>query len=239
MTRLDKYLYEKKFVNTRTRAQNLIELGKVTVNGKTCIKSSLDVSESDKIELNENYEASLAAIKLEKAINEFKPDIKDKICLDLGAANGGFTEKLLQNGAQKIYALDIGKCALPENLLYNKKIVVVEKINARNIERHNFSEKIDFVTCDLSFISLKLILPVVYNLLDYGGEGIFLIKPQFEIGKKDIPKSGIVKDERKRLKIVEDISVFAKNTGFKILGMTSAPHPFENKNQEYLIYLSK
>ena len=237
--RLDLYLTEKKLTETRTRAKNLIEMGNVTVNGQTVQKPATNVSEYDVVKITEDYDASVASLKLKKAFTDFNPNAKNKICLDLGAANGGFTDVLLNNGAKKVYALDIGECALPDRLKNDEKVVVVDRTNARYIEKTNFADEINLITGDLSFISLKYILLPSYNVLSEGGEAIFLIKPQFELDSKRIPKSGIIRDEKVRNKIVSEIRLFAENIGYKVNGITPAPHPFADKNQEYLIYLSK
>lgn len=236
--RLDIFLVEKGLAETRTKAKNLIELGQVTVNNKQVDKPSFSINGEEKINIHQSYKSSLGSIKLQKAIDEFKPQIFQKTCLDLGASNGGFTHILLENGAKTVYALDIGECALQEEIQNDPRVIVKDRTNARYISKSNFSEKIDFITGDLSFISLKLILPVVYEILEHGA-GIFLIKPQFETEKKFLPKSGIIHDRKMREKIVTDIVEFSKNLGFKILGIIEAPHPFINKNQEYLLYVSK
>ena len=237
--RLDLYLTEKKLTETRTRAKNLIEMGNVTVNGQTVQKPATNISEDDVVKITEDYDASVASVKLKKAFTDFNANAKDKICLDLGAANGGFTDVLLNNGAQKVYALDIGECALPDRLKNDERVVVVDRTNARYIEKTNFADEINLITGDLRFISLKYILLPAYNVLSDGGEAIFLIKPQFELDSKRIPKSGIIRDEKVRNKIVSEIRLFAENIGYKVKGITPAPHPFADKNQEYLIYLSK
>lgn len=237
--RLDVYLTEKKLVETRTRSKNLITLGNVEVNGKIVKKASFPVTDEDNVSVLANYAASLGSLKLEKAIVDFQPNIKNMVCLDMGAANGGFTEILLQNGARKIFALDIGECALPDYLLSDKRVIVFDKTNARYVTKETFPDPIDFIVGDLSFISLKLILPVAYLLLPEKGECIFLLKPQFETEKKNLPKSGIIKDEKIRKKIINEIKTFAVDLGFTIKGISDAPHPFEEKNQEYLLYLCK
>lgn len=237
--RLDLYLTEKKIVETRTRAKNLIEMGNVTVNGEITKKPAAGVSDVDKIEIIDNYDASLASLKLKKAFADFNVDAKNKTCLDLGAANGGFTDILLNNGAKKVYALDIGECALPDRLKTDQKVVVVDRTNARYIKKENFQDKIDFITGDLSFISLKYVLQPAFDVLCDGGQAIFLIKPQFELDKKQIPKSGIVRDEKIRNRVISEISNFSEKIGYKVKSVTPAPHPFTDKNQEYLIYLTK
>lgn len=238
--RLDVFLYENNLADTRTRAKNLVELGRVLVNGKKCTKPAFPVGDNAEITVTEDYSASLGGIKLEKAFEEFgtQMSVINKICLDLGAANGGFTETLLNNGAKKVYALDIGVCALPEKLIRDERVTVMDKTNARYIGKDDFADKIEFITGDLSFISLKYVLPAAFNVLE-SGNAVFLIKPQFELDKKSIPKSGVIKNEKTRLAVVNDIAAFAKGIGFSVISVIEAPHPFPNKNQEYLMLLSK
>lgn len=237
--RLDVYLSEQKIVATRNVAKNLIELGKVLVNGKAILKPAYFVDPTDEITVTDIYDASLGSIKLEKAFDTFPITVQNKTCVDLGAANGGFCAILLKNGAKKIYALDIGECALTAALLNDQRIIPMPETNARFISEANFNDSIDFITCDVSFISLKLILPAAYRSLAPNGEGIFLIKPQFETDKKHLPKSGILHDAKQRAEIVSEIEHFAHKIGFIVKGCVEAPHPFANKNQEYLLYLCK
>ncbi len=238
-TRIDKLMADMGLADTRTRAQNLIALGVVTVNGNTVNKPSFLVEENAEIVVNENYEASLGGIKLKEAIEKFNIKVKNKVCLDIGAANGGFTEVLLNNGAKKVFALDVGDCALPEYLKNNDRVIIKDRTNARYITKENFSAELEFCVIDVSFISLKLILPTVYSILAEKGEVIALIKPQFECGKNNLTKSGIVKSEKIRCEVVSDIISFAKSINFLHKGVIAAPRPFQNKNQEYLLYLCK
>lgn len=237
--RLDLFLTLHNYTESRTRAKNLIEMGNIKINGIVVKKPAFDISETDRIEIIENYEASLGSIKLKKAFTVFKIDVTNCVCLDLGASNGGFTDILLNNNAKKIYALDIGECALPERLKNNAKVSIKDKTNARYIQKSDFEENIDFCTADLSFISLKLIIPAIYNVLKDNGNAILLIKPQFELNKNFLTKNGIVKNKKLVDKVINDIRNFSISIGFKINGLIDAPHPFEAKNQEYLIWLSK
>lgn len=237
--RLDIYLTENKLAPTRNIAKNLIELGNVQVNGVCVTKPSYNVDQNSAIVITDTYQSSLGSLKLEKAFQDFHIDVQNKTCLDLGAANGGFCAVLLAHGAKKVYALDIGKCALSNDLIHNDKIIPIPETNARYISASDFEDQIDFISCDLSFISLKLILPAAYNTLSTNGEGVFLIKPQFETDQRHIPKSGIIHDIKQRVTINKNIQDFAQEIGFKINGITDAPHPFPNKNQEYLLYLCK
>lgn len=235
--RLDVFLFENKYTNSRTRARNLIELNQVLVNNKIISKPAFEVTENDKIDIIEDYDASLGSIKLTKALTEFNISIKNKICLDVGASNGGFTDVLIKNGASKVYALDIAFCALPERLKNDDRIIIKDKTNARNISKNDFVDNIELCTIDVSFISLKLILPAIRNTISRG-EIIALIKPQFEVSKKDLNKSGIVKNKKLIPKVIEDIKSQAISLEFNVIGYTTAPHPFPNKNQEYLLYLT-
>lgn len=237
--RIDKLMVDTALVESRTRAQNLITLGLVSINGALVNKPSLLVEENSEIIISGNYEASLGGIKLKEAFDKLDLNVKDKVCLDIGAANGGFTEVLINNGAKKVFALDVGECALPEYLRKDNRVIIKDKINARSINKNDFSDDIVFCVIDVSFISLKLILPVVYNVLAEKGEVIALIKPQFECGKKFLTKTGMVKSEKISLIVIKDLIEFSKNIKFNYKNAIAAPRPFQNKNQEYLLYLYK
>lgn len=235
--RIDLYLADSGAVSSRTRAANLIDLGRVTVNGKVVTKASLDVCDEDSIIITEDYEASLGGLKLKEGLEKFGVSCKDKICMDVGASNGGFTDVLLKNGAKTVYAIDVGECALPSSLAEDKRVAVMDKTNARYLEKDKFAVLPNFAVIDVSFISLKLILPSVRSVMTQNGEIIALIKPQFECEKRDLSKKGILTDKKKRDKILSEMKNFCQNSGFIVAGLIPAPHPFDNKNQEYLIYL--
>ena len=185
--RLDIYL-TKNLIESRTRAQNLIKLGFVRINGVIAEKASYDVRENDEVTVESNYAASLGGIKLQKALECDKITAEGKKCLDIGASNGGFCDVLLNNGAQSVIALDVGECALPERLSADKRIFVMDKTNARFLQPEQLPYVPDFITVDVSFISLTQILPVVYSCLTPGGDAVCLIKPQFECGKQSLSK---------------------------------------------------
>ena len=237
--RLDIYLAENNLTESRTRAQNLIKLGFVQINGVTAEKASYDVREGDKVTVKEDYAASLGGIKLQKALEFAEITVAGKKCLDIGASNGGFCDVLLQNGAEKVIALDVGDCALPERLRTDKRIIVMDKTNARFLLPGDLPYAPDFITVDVSFISLTQILPVVFSCLAPGGDAVCLIKPQFECGKQSLSKKGIVLNKKTEQKTVEKIKDFCLTLGFSVRHLCPAPHPFENKNQEYLIILHK
>ena len=236
--RLDLYLSEK-YGYSRTKAANMIADGFVNVNGVAVKKSSLNIKDGDKVSVEREYRfASRGGDKLEKAFNYFKLDVKNKVCVDVGASNGGFTDCLLSHGAAKVYAVDVADCAFDEKLKNDPRVVVVDNFNARELSVAVLGEECDFACVDVSFISLKLVLPSVYSVVKKGGEIVALIKPQFEAGRKNLSKTGLVLSEKVRTAVVNDIRAFAEVLGAEILGVTNAPKR-EGKNAEYLIRLKK
>lgn len=217
----------------------MISDGFVCVNGKTASKASANVNENDDVSVEREYRfASRGGDKLEKAFSDFSLDVKDKICADIGASNGGFTDCLLYHGAKKVYAVDVGDCAFDDRLKNNDRVVIKDNTNARDLTVDVLGEECDFACIDVSFISLKLVLPAVFSIVKNGGEIVALIRPQFEAGKKNLTKTGLVLSEKVRKSIVDDISAFAKDSGADVLAVTAAPIR-EGKNVEYLIRLKK
>jgi len=196
--RLDKLLTEKGLTKSRQRAQALITEGKILVDGKVISKASKDISDEAKIEIvGEDIKwVSRAGLKLEKALEHWKIDVRDFVCLDIGASTGGFTDVLLSNNISKVYAVDVGHGQLDEKIKNDPHVINIEKTNARELSDKIIPEKVDFVCIDVSFISLELILPEAKRFLKEGGQIIALIKPQFEVGKKNLGKSGVVKDPK-------------------------------------------
>lgn len=235
--RIDLYLFKNGFASSRTRALNLIKLGGVKVDGKVITKPSVEVDENSIIVVDDLIKyASLGGLKLIEAVRKF--GISDfGVCVDLGASNGGFTDCLLSLGAKRVYAVDVGDCALPQRLIDDERVVVMDKTNAKSVPLDD--ESVDFVTADLSFISITKILPEISRLLKKGGRAVILIKPQFEVGQKNLTKTGIVKSEKISLKAVDEVLNFARSSGLSSLGITPTPDLFENKNTEYLAYLQK
>lgn len=235
--RLDKYLQTKYNLKSRTYAENLVKTGCVLVDGKIASKTSLDVDEKNVIEVkNDDGYASQGAYKLEKAFEDFSVDVQRKICADIGCSNGGFTDCLLRHGAERVIAVDVAECALPENLLNSGKVDFL-RANARELPQDFLT--VDFLCSDLSFISLEYVLKEMYRVLKSGGEAIVLIKPQFELDRSALNKSGIVTDEKLRKRAIEKVRSFAISVGFEILGLTTSPIRYEYKNVEYLLYLKK
>ena len=235
--RIDKYIQDKFNLKSRTYAENLIKTGSVLLRGKVVTKSSLDVGENDDIEIvnDENY-ASQGAYKLEKAFDDFSLDVNGKNCADIGCSNGGFTDCLLRHGAKHVLAVDVADCALDSKLLESGKVDFL-KANARELPKN--LEKVDFLCSDVSFISLKYVLQSMVDLLKNGGEAVVLVKPQFELDKSALTKSGIVTDEKLRKRAVESVKSYAISVGFEILDFSTSPIRYENKNVEYLLYLKK
>lgn len=235
--RIDKYIQDKFNLKSRTYAENLIKTGSVLLRGKVVTKSSLDVGENDDIEIvnDENY-ASQGAYKLEKAFDDFSLDVNGKNCADIGCSNGGFTDCLLRHGAKHVLAVDVADCALDSKLLESGKVDFL-KANARELPKN--LEKVDFLCSDVSFISLKYVLQSMFDLLKNGGEAVLLVKPQFELDKSALTKSGILTDEKLRKRAVESVKSYAISVGFEILDLSTSPIRYENKNIEYLLYLKK
>ncbi len=235
--RIDKFLADK--YGSRNKAAQAIEKGLVSVNGKIVASASYEVKDGDKIELLQAEESYVSAggYKLAKAVKDFNLDIKDKIFADVGASTGGFTDCLLQNGAKKVYCIDVGVSQLSENI-DREKVVIIDGFNARNLTADLFAEKLDGAVIDVSFISLTYILGGVSNALGRGAYVVALIKPQFECESRKVGKNGIVRDVKLRLNIIKKIYDFAVSVGLSPKAFTSAPI-VKDKNTEYLILLEK
>lgn len=235
--RLDKYLVSELGVETRSKALNLIKMGRVKVNGQVADKAGLEIGNKVVELLSQMEYPSMGAYKLIKALDEFNISVDGAVACDIGASNGGFTAVLLERGASRVYAVDVGECALPQELITDK-VIVKDKTNARSLTDETLGEKVDFVTADVSFISLSTILDNVSAVLKIGGQAILLVKPQFEVGAKFLNKKGIVKDAKARENALKNVISVAENNGLKAVTYTTAPI-YENKNIEYLLYLKK
>ncbi|MBQ9208226.1 MAG: TlyA family RNA methyltransferase [Oscillospiraceae bacterium] len=236
--RLDQYLVAKGFAGGRDAAKRLIANGEVTVNGTDNVKPSLDICDDDTVSvLNTLRYVSRGGLKLEKALEVFGIDVTGLCCLDIGASTGGFTDCLLQHGARYVYAVDVGHGQLAPSLRTDKRVKCTEGYNIRNAAPDDFDTPIDFICTDVSFISLKLVIPVVKLLLSPGGKAVLLIKPQFECGKKDIGKGGIVRDKNVHIRVTEEIRQCALDSGFDVAGLIPSPISGGSGNTEYLIAL--
>ncbi|MBQ9782166.1 MAG: TlyA family RNA methyltransferase [Clostridia bacterium] len=237
--RIDLLLYENGLFPSRNKAKEKVLRGEVLYKGKPC-KPSDDITSLSEVEIieSENNFVSNGGYKLNKALIYFNLKFDGLTFVDLGASNGGFTDVLLKNNAKKVYAVDVGESQLDCSLKNDKRVVVLDNTNARDVSEKTFGELVDGVVCDVSFISLTLILENVKQILKDDGFAVLLIKPQFECGKKALSKNGIVTDITARLKCVTNIIEFAKNLGLYAINLTTAPIK-EKKNVEYLVLLSK
>ena len=232
--RADKFFAEK--FGSRTKSAEAIERGLVLVNGKQ-IKAKDEIKETDEITFVtvKDLFVSNGGYKLARAIESFSLSCKDKVFVDIGASTGGFTDCLLQNGAKKVYAVDVGESLLHESLLGDERIVPMENTNARYLSKNDFFDTIDGVVTDVSFISLRLIFPAIKSVLSQNGEAVVLVKPQFECENKNIGKSGIVHTSA-HTKIVEKVVGYALENGLYPFGITNAPIR-KGKNIEYVLWL--
>lgn len=235
-TRLDVLLAEKGLVESRNRAQALIMAGKVQVDGQVLTKPGVQVSSGAAISIEQDIPyVSRGGLKLAAALDEFAVDPIETICADVGASTGGFTDVLLQRGAARVYAIDVGYGQLDWKLRQDKRVVVMERTNARYVEA--LPEPINLVTIDASFISLRLILPVAKKWLTKPGLVVALIKPQFEAGRSQVGKGGVVRDRAVHRQVLENVAEFAVNTGFQVLGMILSPIIGPAGNYEFLLCL--
>jgi len=234
--RLDLALVERGLADSRAKAQSLIMARRILVNGKHVDKAGASVGGDDElaVEALEHPWVGRGGMKLAHALQQFAIDVSGKTCADIGASTGGFTDVLLQHGAKKVYAIDVGYGQIDAKLRDDPRVVNREKVNARYLTASDFDEPIDFVSIDVSFISLKLILPAVATFLR--GELVALIKPQFEVGKADVGKGGIVRDETKRAAAVESVVAFAREIGLEVKGVIESPVKGAEGNVEYLFW---
>lgn len=239
--RIDILLFERGLAPSREKARTLIMAGSVYVNNQKFDKPGDTVSDDAEIEVRGSTlkYVSRGGLKLEKAMQLFPIDLNGKICMDIGASTGGFTDCMLQNGAQKVYSVDVGYGQLAWQLRQDPRVVNLERTNARYLTREQVPEEIDFFSVDVSFISLRIILPAVRPLLRDGGQAVCLIKPQFEAGREKVGKKGVVRDRAVHEEVVETICRFAVENGYSVLGLTFSPVKGPEGNIEYLVYLEK
>ena len=235
--RLDVYLVKNNMAGGRDAAKRLIEEGKVFVNGKPALKAGTDVDGAEVEFRGEPLKyVSRGGLKLEKAIDTFNIDLKGKTAIDIGASSGGFSDCMLQNGAAKVYAVDVGHGQLSPKLTGDPRVINLEGTDVRSL---TLDEKADFASVDVAFISLELVLPKVFELLKDGGGLAALIKPQFEAGRENVGKKGVVKDKAVHIQVVERIAVFASKLGFEVKGLDYSPIKGPEGNIEYLMYAVK
>jgi len=239
--RLDVLLVEKNFFDSRERAKRIIMSGKVLVDDKKIEKAGTLVNRDCEIRLlGEDIPfVSRGGLKLDKAIKKFNIELRGKITADIGASTGGFTDCMLQNGAVKVFAVDVGYGQLAWKLRNDSRVINMERTNIRNVTRDMIKEDINFASIDVAFISLDKVLPVVFDLLSADGEVVALIKPQFEAGRENVGKKGVVRDKKIHLEVIEKVLNFAGEVGFSINGLTFSPIKGPEGNIEYLTYLIK
>ncbi len=238
-SRLDVYLTENNVLKSRSLAATMIKDGKISVNGKICTKPSFSVNEDDMVEVYGDMPKYVGrgGLKLEKAIEYYSISLDGCTCIDIGASTGGFTDCMLSYGADKVYAVDVGSNQLDERLRKNPKVISMEQTDIRNVT--NEIPEVDFISIDVSFISLKLVLPAAFSHLKENGSIVALIKPQFEAGKQNLNKKGIVKDTKIRQKVCDEISSFVMNSGYTHENIIESPISGGDGNIEFLIYIRK
>ncbi len=239
--RLDQLVFELGYTESRERAKTTIMSGIVYVNGQKVDKPGTPVAPDANIEVRGNAlpYVSRGGFKLEKALKVFPVDPTGKICIDCGASTGGFTDVLLKNGAAKVYAVDVGYGQLAWSLRTDERVVNMERTNVRYITQEQIAEPLDMAVMDVSFISIKLVIPAVGKLLKDGADYICLIKPQFEAGKDEVGKKGVVRDKNVHLSVINSFIDFVKDTEFTLMGLDYSPIKGPEGNIEYLAWLKK
>ena len=244
--RLDELLAQKKLFESRTRAQAAIIEGLVLVDGQKIEKPGIKVDDTSEIRILGDAipYASRGGLKLEKALKEFKVDPKGLVVADIGAGTGGFTDCVLQRGAKKVYAIDVGYGQIAWKLRQDEKVVVIERKNARELTTNDLepaspeqSRGVDLIIMDVSFISILKILPAILNILKKGGEVVTLVKPQFEAGKGEVPKGGVIRDKKVHEWVLANVKAGAVALGYEFLGQTTSPITGRDGNIEFFMHL--
>ena len=238
--RLDVLLVERRLADSREKAKAIIMTGNVFVNGQREDKAGTTFDEekaSIQIKGHTMKYVSRGGYKLEKAIEVFGVDVRDKVCMDIGSSTGGFTDCMLQNGAVKVFAVDVGRGQLDWKLRQDERVVSMEKTNIRYVTPEDIGEAVAFASVDVSFISLALVLPAARNLLTEDGHMVCLIKPQFEAGREKVGKKGVVREKSVHLEVIEMVMDYARSIGLGIRGLEFSPIKGPEGNIEYLLYL--
>ena len=239
--RLDVLLVKRGLAESREKAKAVIMSGIVYVDGQKEDKAGQTFADTANIEVRGSTlkYVSRGGLKLEKAMECFDVSVKDKVCMDIGASSGGFTDCMLQNGAKKVYAVDVGHGQLAWKLRNDTRVVVMEKTNIRYVKPEDIGESIDFASIDVSFISLSKVLPAAYNLLGERGEIVALIKPQFEAGREKVGKKGVVREKSTHIEVIQNCFAYAKENGFFVRELEFSPVKGPEGNIEYLYHLIK
>lgn len=239
--RLDVAVFERGLAETREKAKALIMAGSVYLNGQKALKGGAAVKDTDIIEVRGavNPYVSRGGLKLHKAVQNFGLSLEGCVCMDIGASTGGFTDCMLSNGAAKVYAIDVGYGQLAWKLRCDERVVNMERTNFRYVTHEKIPEQVDFASVDVSFISLRKILPVMRELLRDGGRAVCLIKPQFEAGRENVGKKGVVRDRAVHESVVASITEFAVESGFNVCNVDFSPIKGPEGNIEYLMLVEK
>lgn len=239
--RLDQLVFDLGLAESRERAKTTVMSGLVFVNGQRADKPGMQVSPDVNVEVKGTAlpYVSRGGLKLEKALKVFPIDVNGKVCIDCGASTGGFTDALLKNGAAKVYSVDVGYGQLAWSLRNDERVVNMERTNIRYISSEQIPEPLDICVMDLSFISVKLVLPAVCALLKEDAQLVCLIKPQFEAGREEVGKKGVVRDKAVHLSVIESVLSFAPTVGMTVMGLDFSPIKGPEGNREYLCYMKK
>lgn len=239
--RLDVLLVERNLFPSREKARTAIMTGRIIIHGKKEMKAGTMIPEDAEIQVtgHDLPFVSRGGLKLAKAVKQFGLDFKDKVVLDIGASTGGFTDCSLQNGAKKVYAVDVGYGQLAWSLRSDDRVVVLEKVNARYLTEEQVSEQADYIVMDASFISLKKLIPHLIPFLKEEGAFVSLIKPQFEAGKEKVGKKGVVRDPAVHQEVIDELLDFFAAEGLTVAALTFSPIKGPEGNREYLVLLKK
>ena len=239
--RIDVFLVENNYFDSREKAKRAIMAGMIYVNGNIMDKPGSTVSDDADVKIKGNSlkYVSRGGLKLEKAVEEFDLSLAEMICMDIGASTGGFTDCMLQNGAKKVYSVDVGYGQLDWKLRNDSRVINMERTNIRYVTEKDVNDMMDFISIDVAFISLKLVLPVAYSLMKEGGEIVFLIKPQFEAGREKVKKNGVIKDQEVHVDVVNEILTFASSLGLQYKNVSFSPIKGPKGNIEFLGYFKK
>lgn len=239
--RLDVLLVKRNLIESREKAKAVIMSGNVFVEGIREDKAGASFDEAVSIEIKGNAlpYVSRGGLKLEKAVEVFKLGLDGRVCMDVGSSTGGFTDCMLQNGARRVYAVDVGHGQLDWKLRNDERVICMEKTNIRYVTPEEIPEKISFVSIDVSFISLTKVLGPVKELIEDGAEMVCLIKPQFEAGREKVGKKGVVREKSVHQEVISMVADYAASIGFQILGLDFSPVKGPEGNIEYLLYLAK
>lgn len=236
--RLDRLLVDRGLAASRERAQGLILAAKVLVNGRLMTKAGQEVPRDSSVDIIGAHLpfVSRGGLKLQHALDTFRIPVRDAVALDVGASTGGFTDCLLQYGARRVYAVDVGYGQLSWKLRGDPRVVALERQNIRYLSRELIPQAIQLAVIDVSFISLKLVIPAILPLLDREGRVVALIKPQFEVGRGRVGKGGVVRDAALRREVCRDIAEFCEASGLRVVGITPSPLLGPKGNEEFLLY---